>query len=121
MSESYNPLWRLELNNNSAQGFLNKLLPWAQVNTVANNQHFDLNDFENGWYVDPAQLCKNNPAGCTREADGSYDIKLVAEFTPQRWFYVGSAVSILAVTASVGYLWHSRWRKNRVKRVYHRR
>ncbi len=33
-----------------------------------------IDDFENGWFVDPAELCKNNLVGCTRNSDGSYDI-----------------------------------------------
>jgi hypothetical protein len=104
MSETYNPLWRLELNNAQSQSFLGKLLPWVRVDAIPDSQHYALDDFENGWYVNPAALCRDNPAGCTREPNGSYDIALVVEFTPQRWFYVGAAISGLTFVGSAGYL-----------------
>jgi hypothetical protein len=66
--------------------------------------HLEANIYTNGWYVDPAQLCKNN-SGCTRNRDGSYNFKLIAEFAPQRWFYVGSIISGLTFVGCVGYLW----------------
>jgi hypothetical protein len=100
MSESYNPLWRLELNNDKASS----ALPTSQPDAVPATMHFKLNDFENGWYVDPAALCRNNPEGCQQSSKGIYDLELIAEFTPQRWFYAGSAVSLLAVTICAGYL-----------------
>jgi hypothetical protein len=104
MSESYNPKWRLELNNAKVNGPLRSWLPSAHANAVPASDHIDLNDFENGWYIDPAQLCKNHAAGCTRNADGSYDIQLVAEFTPQRWFYAGSIISGITFIGCIGYL-----------------
>ncbi len=104
MSESYDPKWRLELDNGNVRGLVHSISPFAHANAVPAADHIDLNDFENGWYVDPAQLCRDNAAGCTRNADGSYNIRLVAEFTPQRWFYVGSVISALTLIGCVGYL-----------------
>ena len=90
------------------------------ASAVPTADHIDLNDFENAWYVDPAQLCKNNPAGCAKNADGSYNLKLVAEFTPQRWFYVGSIISGVTLLGCVEYLAYG-WRRNRKPKIYHAR
>jgi hypothetical protein len=111
MSESYNPLWRLELNNHRSQSLPARIFPWSKTDAVPNGQHFRLNDFENGWYVDPAVLCAGNKQGCEQRADGSYDIKLVAEFTSQRWFYMGSIVTGVTVGIAALYLTVRRSRK----------
>jgi hypothetical protein len=102
---------------------------------VPASDHIDLNDFENGWYIDPAELCSHNSAGsnskvqssktkiaagCTKNADGSYNLKLVAEFTPQRWFYVGSIISATTLLACIGYLTYN-WRKDKKPKSYHAR
>jgi hypothetical protein len=99
MSEAYNPLWQLRLNN---QGRLASLNPRGSADSVS--AHLKLQDFQNGWYVDPATLCQNNKAGCTKNADGSYNIDLVAEFRPQRWFYMGLLISAPVFAGVIIYL-----------------
>jgi hypothetical protein len=118
MSESYNVSWRLELENGSVGGVAGTLSPFAHTDAVPSSDHIDLNDFENGWYVDTAQLCKKGAAGCTKNPDGSYNLKLVAEFTPQRWFYVGSIISGVTLVGCVGYLLYA-WRKGNKAKTYH--
>jgi hypothetical protein len=98
-NETYNPKWRLELANSAA----NSWLPFSTVKAVNDADHVNLNTSMNGWYIDPAKLCQAAQSGCTRNADGSYDLQLVMEFTPQRWFYLGTAISGLAFLATVGY------------------
>jgi hypothetical protein len=117
LSESYNPLWRLELNNHSVQALAGRLLPNAPADAVPAKQHVKLNDFQNGWYVDPAALCGSNKAGCTRHADGSYDIELVAEFTPQRWFYVGAGLSAATAVGCAVYVVYKQ-RRRTAKKVW---
>ncbi|HKU18913.1 MAG TPA: hypothetical protein VJP80_06605 [Candidatus Saccharimonadales bacterium] len=104
MSESYNPLWRLELANSNSTSVLAQVAPWSRGTAVPSVQHFRLNDFENGWYVDPAALCSGNPDGCTKQQDGSYDLHLVAEFTPQHWLYVGASISSVTAIGGGWYL-----------------
>ena len=101
LSESYHPQWRLELRNNHVSG-LAAWLPGAKVDSV--DAHFEINNYANAWYVDPAKLCANNASGCTRNADGSYDIQLLAEFVPQRWFTVSRAVSVGTLLLAGGYI-----------------
>lgn len=101
MSETYHPGWRLELDNARIAG-INSWRPGVQADTV--DTHFQLNNYANGWYVDPAKLCANNKQGCSKQADGSYNITMVAEFAPQRWFIVNRAISIATLVATGGYL-----------------
>ena len=82
---------------------IKSLLPWSQPNAVAAKNHFKLNGFENGWYVDIDTLCKEQNL-CTTNVDGSYDLELIAEFTPQRWFYVGLIISGATLLGCIGYL-----------------
>jgi hypothetical protein len=112
MSEAYHPQWRLELANSKSQGGLASWIPWIHPDPVPSKDHFDLDDFLNGWYVDPAALCKSHPVGCTINANGSYSLELIAEFAPQRWFYVGLVISVLTLLACLAYLgwcWRRRW------------
>ena len=130
MSEAYHPQWRLELNNARVHG-LGAWLPTARPDAVAEANHFKLDDFLNGWYVDPAALCSGQVggaagsssggglvSGCTKAADGSYNLELVAEFTPQRWFYVGGIISGATLLGCLGYLgwaWRRRWVRRRAE------
>lgn len=92
MAESYNKSWRLLLDN-SHVGWL----PWSKPDIVASGAHIKWNGFTNGWYIDPAAVCGDMKAGCTRRPDGGYDIRLVAEFASQRWFYAGVAISLMTL------------------------
>jgi hypothetical protein len=116
MSESYNPLWRVELADAKVQGW-RRFLPWNTVNSVPATAHVKLNDFENSWYVDVAQLCAQ-PHSCIRNPDGSYDLDLIIEFTPQRWFYVGLSISALTTLACLAYLGWAWRRRRRAARLW---
>ncbi len=100
MSEAYNPHWQLA----GAGG--GRAIPAAS--------HLKLNDFENGWYIDVAALCQGKQSFCHRQADGSYNLELLATFTPQRYFYAGAAASGLTLVACLGYLAWA-WRRRRTK------
>jgi hypothetical protein len=110
MSESHHDKWRLELDNEKVHGFFASWWPFARPDAVADEKHFKLNSFLNGWYVEPAELCsevtggKSQVAGCTRNPDGSYDMQLVIEFSPQRWFYLGLIISGTTLLGCLGYL-----------------
>ncbi|HJQ08778.1 MAG TPA: hypothetical protein VJ836_04845 [Candidatus Saccharimonadales bacterium] len=108
MNESYNAKWRLELDNSKVNGPINGTMPWAKADAVPAATHFKLNGYANGWYVDPAALCQD-ASGCTRNNDGSYDLAMTIEFTPQRWFYLGSVISVAAFAGITGYLFVT-WR-----------
>jgi hypothetical protein len=106
MTEAYHPLWRLQLNEPSSG--LAALLPWKlPAGTIADTNHFKLNDFQNGWYIDPQAICQKSTA-CQRNSDGSYDIAMRIAFTPQRWFHAGGIVSVLTLITCITYLMYAR-------------
>ena len=102
MNDSYHPRWRLSLRDENAGLF--SFLPWASTASIGEENHFRLNNVMNGWYIDPEKLCSAVQYGCTRNADGSYDIQLVADFTPQHWFEAGLFVSAVTLIGCVLYL-----------------
>lgn len=117
VSETYNPLWQLELNNAAVQHLPGRISPKAHADAVSAKQHVRLNDFQNGWFVDPASLCAHDKPGCTRNSDGSYDLSLVAEFTAQRWFYVGIAITASTALGCTAYVLIARYR-GRAKKAW---
>ena len=102
MSEAYQSDWRLEINNRKSS-WLNSWLPLERPDTIPASQHFNVNDFQNGWYVDVDNLCKQKGL-CDKNRDGTYDIKLVAEFAPQKWFNIGLIISTLTLLGCLGTL-----------------
>ncbi len=114
MNQNYFSKWRLEINNGKVQG-INSWVPWAKPDAIADSDHFKLNDFANGWYIDVDKLCKQQNL-CHANPDGTYDLELVAEFTPQRWFYVGLIISGLTLAGCLGYLGMTGWRHWRRRR-----
>lgn len=103
MNEAYHPGWRLIADNAKASGPLNSWRPAVHPDMVSQKGHFEANVAMNGWYIDVADFCKSQVA-CTKNADGSYDIALVAEFAPQRVFYGGLIVSGSAFAAAIAYV-----------------
>jgi hypothetical protein len=91
MAESYNSRWRLVINNSTSQGVY-RWLPIGHQYGVPAADHYELDNFANGWYINIDQLCKQNHY-CTRNNDGSYNLMLIAEFAPQRWFNLGMLIS----------------------------
>jgi SAM-dependent methyltransferase len=56
--------------------------------------HFSANGYANAWYIDPAQIDKNE--------DGSFAITIY--FLPQSYFYLGLVISTLTLAVCLGYL-----------------
>lgn len=88
--ESYSPRWNLSL---------------AGGKSVSEKDHIKINNYMNGWLVDPSILCDSS---CVKNGDGSYDMTLVMTFTPQRWLYVGGAISGATLLATIGYFIYER-------------
>lgn len=83
---------------------------------IPENIHFKVNDYGNSWWIDVDELCKQRKF-CTQNADGSYDIEMVIEFWPQRWFYLGLLISGTTLLACLGYLGYEGIR--RIRRKYY--
>jgi len=122
MSESYHREWQLQMNNEKIQGFWNSWIPFVKPDKILDDNHLKLNDFLNAWYVEPALLCgekippapftKGENIGCMKNPDGSYDLEMVIEFAPQRWFYLGLLISGTTLMSCLGYLAYD-YRKRR--------
>lgn len=135
MSESYHDKWQLQLDNREVRGLFDSWVPFVSPDKVADDQHFKYMTFLNGWYVDPREFCfeqdKNDGEivirvqndddpvsegdlrdGCTLNEDGSYNIDMVIEFFPQRWFYLGLLISGTTFMGMIGYLVYS-WLRRR--------
>ncbi|WP_412732156.1 hypothetical protein [Minisyncoccus archaeiphilus] len=116
MSESYHPQWELQMNNEKIQGLLDSWWPFAKREKVGEEYHYKLANFLNAWYVDVPELCKDGNKACTKNEDGSYDMELVVEFWPQRWFYLGLLISGTTLVGCVGYLGYDFVRSRRKKK-----
>ncbi|HLZ14464.1 MAG TPA: hypothetical protein VKQ34_00555 [Candidatus Saccharimonadales bacterium] len=114
LSEAYHPDWRLELQN-AQVGWS----PLAHPQAVSGKDHVAWDGFLNAWYVDPTKLCAGGRAGCTHNADGSYNMNLVAEFTAQRWFTAGAILSVCSAGLVILYLMLS-LRQRPVQKGYRR-
>lgn len=94
--EPYHDGWELYIGDNNKS-----VLP-----------HMTANMYTNGWYVDVDKMCRELNL-CKQNADGTYDIEMIAEFIPQRWFYVGLIISGTTLLGCITYLIYD-WRKRRV-------
>ncbi len=56
------------------------------------SRHVEINGFSNGWQIDIDEACRRENL-CTKNADGSYNLELSAEFKPERLLYFGSFIS----------------------------
>jgi hypothetical protein len=75
-------------NDNLSNGTFNETWPYS---VVGENTHNKVNGYANGWVLNPKELCASNK--CIKNADGSYDLELVVEFAPQKFYYLGWAVT----------------------------
>ncbi len=103
MSENYHNQWQLQFNNDKVNGFFNSWMPFAKPDKISDEYHYKLNDFLNAWYMDTNEYCANNNL-CVKNPDGSYDMEMVVEFFPQRWFYLGLLISGITLAGCLGYL-----------------
>jgi hypothetical protein len=123
MSEAYHDQWQAEFDNSKVNAGLAKWSPFAKPDLIPASDHFKLDDFLNGWYIDTPSLCGassttgNGTALCTKNPDGSYDMNLVIEFWPQRYFYLGLIISGATLAGCVGYLIYAYWPGRGKKKV----
>ena len=76
---------------------------WSK-NPVDEKNHLVVNGYANSWVIDPQELCKKQNGSCIKNSDGSCDFEVVAEFWPQRLFYIGLAISGTTLLFCVSYL-----------------
>ncbi len=100
LAESYHAGWILRLDDDKTDGLAKSWTNFVRPDKLPENRHYKLNGFLNAWYVDPADWCAGDIA-CVKNPDGSYDLNLVAEFAPQRDFYILLLVSAAALAGSL--------------------
>ncbi|HSX16131.1 MAG TPA: hypothetical protein VLF40_05040 [Candidatus Saccharimonadales bacterium] len=122
MGEQYHPAWHVVLGD-AAEGRSTNYLPWKPQPELAAADHIQANGYENAWYIDPAAICKTDPAACTRNADGTYDLRFGVQFSAQRWFNFGMLISgttAVVCVGALGFLLLRQWRKRQGERkVYY--
>ncbi len=101
-NETYHPLWQAEIIGKRPR----IQLPFRAHRPIADADHLQLNSTMNAWYVDPAKLCRQGD--CTQNNDGSYNFVMAIEFSPQRWFYFGAAISLTALAVGAVYFLYDR-------------
>ncbi|HET8671325.1 MAG TPA: hypothetical protein VFM05_12080, partial [Candidatus Saccharimonadales bacterium] len=105
VSETYHEKWRLMLDNSHTNSGLAGINPSAIGPEAV--KHFKLSNYMNSWLVDPKALCEGQGGlrqGCVKQANNTYDIALVAEFTPGRWFGIASTISWATLLGCLLYL-----------------
>lgn len=70
---------------------------------LAEKYHLMMNGYSNGWIVDAQALCAQAHV-CSQNPDGSYNFELIIEFKLQKYFYIGSFISLAAIIVSALYV-----------------
>jgi hypothetical protein len=104
MHEKYDKYWHMTIDGK----------------TVTDAGHFPINGSLNAWYVDVPALCAKPAAHCVKNADGTYAIRAVIEFMPQRVFSGELVVSGIAFTGALTYVvvdWYRYHKRRRYARA----
>ncbi|MFA6433294.1 MAG: hypothetical protein WCW52_01225 [Elusimicrobiales bacterium] len=64
---------------------------------LSEQNHFKANGYANAWIIKAAEICSTNEKICRQNSDGTYDLELIVEFEPQKYFYIGLAISLLTL------------------------
>jgi hypothetical protein len=102
LSESFHPRWKVYFKEVQKTKRVN-LFKFNYLAEIPDNEHFIAGNFSNGWYIDTYKYCEVQNL-CTLNPDGSYNMELVVEFTPQRWFNLGLLISSTTLLLCLSYL-----------------
>ncbi len=100
-------------NNNLENGPWWETWSFAKKSLPLNAPLFKVNGYAGSWIINPKDICQKS-GFCFANADGSFDLEIVLEFWPQRFFYLGAAVSLFTfwlILALILFRWQRRWRK----------
>lgn len=89
-------------NNNLPDGHvLETLLCQTSLNKLCKNisdeKHLKVNGFSNSWVIDPKEICENSSSFCVKNNDGSYEIEIVIEYSPQKMHYITLMISLISI------------------------
>lgn len=71
--------------------------PGWSINVPSDIRQARVNNYSNGWYVDPEEVCRGGTNICTKNSDGSYNILISLRFAPQKWFTMATILSTLTI------------------------
>jgi hypothetical protein len=95
-SENYHPDWRLLISSSLAFPLPDLVQPAEKI------EHFQVNNFENGWWLDLPELERQ---GLIRKnGAGFYDFSLTIEFTPQKYYSLGFVITLITLGFLLGCL-----------------
>jgi uncharacterized protein DUF3367 len=101
LQESYHPDWKAYLVKPGSHVDIWQKLGFSRAGwQLPERDHVTANGYANAWIVQQSQLPK--------DLAGSPKLTLVMAFAPQRWFYMGSLVSLAGLLTAVGYLLYLR-------------
>jgi hypothetical protein len=103
-SESYHPDWKVRPLVTKGGISAN---PMYTDGVLSEKKHFKINEYFSAWYFNPQEFCAEQPQSCVKNDDGTYTIRLVIEFWPQRWFVIFLTISFLTLGISVISLFHA--------------
>jgi hypothetical protein len=98
MSETYNSLWGITPSTG------NSIRDLFGGSYLSDDVHYIANGWQNGWYIDPEDICKNNSNSCSKNDDGSYDIELSILFRPQKFVLIGSGVAVVSLLTTLAFV-----------------
>jgi hypothetical protein len=119
-TDSYSNGWSaflLKSNNNFTKSKIeDQIYGTAQNNTLKVNLldymfgqkkpikiHLLANGYANAWIIDPKVVCLDTQL-CQQNADGTYNISLIVEYTPQKYFYIALSLSLISLLTILVYL-----------------
>lgn len=82
--------------------------------------HYKINNFANGWIIDPSFIRNNYPQQYWEEnEDGGINIRLTIYYQPQSYFYIGAIISGFTLASTILYIvWNHIKYRGRSKVVY---
>jgi Carbohydrate binding domain len=102
LGQKYDPGWKLTIGGREVTSDLNGLMPLTEQEgehrELVVQDHFQVDDCLNAWYVDPGALLGDGLGQASAEGQTT-DIEFKLEFSPQRKARLGLVVSFLTLLA----------------------
>lgn len=111
-SEKYHNNWKIYQDLDQSNYFSNGPLYQTWSNKpLFEKKHALAYGYANSWSIAPESLCNNGRSTlCYKNPDGSYNIRFIVEFWPQRFFYIGALFSAISIISIFIYL-VTAWKK----------
>lgn len=131
---NYNTNWQLYLAKNPTNSWCKPLAFFDKTNTtecihssksivgdelsyfinkpIFDSSHKMVNDFANGWTIDPEYIKRYYPQEYYKQnPDGSISIELILYFKPQSYFYLGLLITCITIMSCLAYLSYYEFRR----------